>query len=104
MEEKRKDRKHRSPIYLQRARQTSSVGGGEGRGCVIGTGSGGTGHCEARGRSYGAVAGLQVLGDATVGAQLVAEGRAELRELLLRGGGGQEFSGGRTHATKTGLR
>lgn len=50
------------------------------------------------------MAGLQVLGNATVGAQLVPKGCAELRELLFRGGGAHEFSGGRTHATETGLR
>lgn len=49
------------------------------------------------------MAGLQVLRDATVRTQLVAEGCAELRELLLGGGGGHEFSR-RPHATEAGLR
>lgn len=100
--EGKEDRKHQVP-HLPANTQTRSVRGGKGRRCVIGTCSCGTCYCEACGRRYRAVAGLQVLGNATVRTQLVAEGCAELRELLLGGGGGQQFSG-RPHATEAGLR
>lgn len=60
--------------------------------CTVGTCSGGTSYGEASGGRRGAVTGLHVLGDATVGGQLVAEGSAELRELLLGLGGGQEVA------------
>lgn len=68
--------------------QVCSFWGGEGRRCIIGTCSRGTCYCEACRRGYGAVAGLQVLRNATVRTQLVAKGCAELRELLLGRGGG----------------
>lgn len=55
----------------------------EGRRGAVGTCSGGTNYGIASGGRYGAVAGLHVFRDATVGGQLMAEGRAELWELLL---------------------
>lgn len=58
---------------------------------VIGTCSGGTNYGKASGGRCGAVAGLHVFWDATVGGQLMAKGRAELRELLLGLCGGQKF-------------
>lgn len=81
-------RKHIENARFHLPASTDSVRGGERGRCIIGTCSRGTCYCEACRRGYGAVAGLQVLGNATVRTQLVAEGCAELRELLLGGGGG----------------
>lgn len=61
----------------------------EGGRCAVGTCSSGTSYGEASGGRCGAVAGLHVLRDATVGGQLVTEGSTELRKLLLGLGGGQ---------------
>lgn len=62
----------------------------EGRCGVVGTCSGGANDGEASRRRRGAMAGLNVFWDATVGGQLMAKGRAELRELLLGLRGGQQ--------------
>ena len=56
---------------------------------AVGTCSGGTNYGKASGGCCGAVAGLHIFRDATVGGQLMAKGRAELRELLLGLCGGQ---------------
>lgn len=59
---------------------------------AVGTCSGGTNYREASRGRRGAVAGLHVFWDATVGGQLMAKGRAELRELLLGLCGGQKIA------------
>lgn len=60
-------------------------------GCgAVGTCSSSTYDGKARRGRRGAVAGLHVFWDAAVGGQLMAEGRAELGELLLGLRGGQE--------------
>lgn len=58
---------------------------------AVGTCSGGTNYRKAGGGRRGAVAGLHVFRDATVGGQLMAKGRAELWELLLGLCGGQKI-------------
>lgn len=58
---------------------------------AVGTCSSGTNYGEASRGRRGAMAGLHVFRDTAVGGQLMAEGRAELRELLLGLCGGQQF-------------
>lgn len=63
-------------------------------GCgTVGTGSSGANYGETSGGRCGAVAGLHIFRDATVGGQLMAKGRTELRELLLGLCRGQKFRG-----------
>lgn len=81
----------------------------EGRRGAVGTCSGGTNYGEASGGRCGAVAGLHVFRDAAVRGQLMAEGRAELRELLLGLRGGQGVvrggrGGGRRREARHGAR
>lgn len=63
----------------------------EGRSGAVGTCSSGTYYGKASRGRCGAVAGLNVFRDATVGGQLMAKGCAELRELLLGLCGGQKI-------------
>lgn len=70
---------------------------------VVGTCSSCTNQREASGGRCGAVAGLHVFRDAALGGQLMAEGRAELRELLFGLRGGQEVvCGGRERGRRDG--